>query len=224
MSKFRQSSKLVFPSGRTEEQVRKDAKRLKISESISYTEALNKLARKNGIHSDWATAIKQLVVKDRKPESHEHINPYRNLLAYALNEILNRGCFSLQPSKIEKGHFFTEIGGHTSAVLWNDAGFDEVRISVWWKYEHTKHPQKDSEGSCRESFSSTAPLARKELYKNFVGVVASAWLERREGAWLQGHGNQHLMNLYTRKGEMKHLKELPSVKPNGYSHEGRILM
>lgn len=57
------SSNLKFPSGRTVNQVRLDAKRLKKSQKITLNEAQNKLAAENGINMPWAKAINYLQTK-----------------------------------------------------------------------------------------------------------------------------------------------------------------
>lgn len=51
-----------FPSGRTVAQAKKDAKALQASSAtpITYTEALNQIARKNGLAMTWAEAMATL--------------------------------------------------------------------------------------------------------------------------------------------------------------------
>lgn len=155
------------------------------------------------------------------------MNPYRKLLVLGLNEILSRGLLSLNwdgKSRESTTHIETSIAGHDSIVSWSDAGFGEVRISVWWKYVHSKHPQANLEGNARESFSTPSPLAKRQHYPKFVGVVCSAWLERDKGKYLQGKGNDHLIEIYTRKNELGYLKRLPNPSPRGFEAEGRFHM
>ncbi|BCL74046.1 hypothetical protein TUMSATVNIG1_60320 (plasmid) [Vibrio nigripulchritudo] len=53
-------SNLKFPSGRSFKQVKKDAKRLRRSQDITLTEALNQCANENGISLPWDQAVEQL--------------------------------------------------------------------------------------------------------------------------------------------------------------------
>ncbi|MDT3848608.1 MAG: hypothetical protein RPT12_17005 [Vibrio anguillarum] len=53
-------SNLKFPSMRSVQQVKKDAKRLRKSQGITLTEALNQCAKKNGIALPWDQAIEEL--------------------------------------------------------------------------------------------------------------------------------------------------------------------
>lgn len=53
-------SNLKFPSGRSAQQVKKDAKRLRKSKDMTLTEALNQCASENGIALPWDKAVEQL--------------------------------------------------------------------------------------------------------------------------------------------------------------------
>ncbi|MCP5316223.1 MAG: hypothetical protein H6955_21890 [Chromatiaceae bacterium] len=155
------------------------------------------------------------------------MNPYRKLLVLGLNELLRRRLLSLSwdgKSTEETAHIEMEIAGHNAVVSWSDAGFGEVRISVWWKYDHSRHPQADLSGNARERFMTASPLAKRAQYPKFVGVVCSAWLERDAGKYLQGHGNDHLFEMYTRRGELDLLRRLADPVPLGYEPEGRFHM
>ena len=155
------------------------------------------------------------------------MNPYRKLLVLGLNEILSRGLLSLNwngESRDMTSHIETLIAGHNSIVSWSDVGLGEVRISVWWKYNHSEHPQAKLTGNARESFLSPSPLAKRQHYPKFVGVVCSAWLERDYGKYIQGEGNKGLLEIYTRKNELEYLKRLPNPIPNGFKPEGPFHM
>lgn len=153
------------------------------------------------------------------------MNPYRKLLVLGLNELLRRRLLSLfwdGKSTEETSHIEMKIAGHNAVVSWSDAGFGEVRISIWWKYDHSKHPQADLSGNARERFMTASPLAKRAQYPKFVGVVCSAWLERDSGKYLQGHGNDHLFDMYTRRGELDLLRRLADPVPLGYEAEGQF--
>ena len=155
------------------------------------------------------------------------MNPYRKLLVLGLNELLARGLLSLEwdgKSNEETAHIEAVIAGHNTIVTWSGIGHGEVRISVWWKYDHSNHPQANSPGNARETFSGNSPLARRKHFPKFVGAVCSAWLERQEGKYLQGIGTRALIELYVRKGDLDFLKKLPNPVPKGYQPEGRFHM
>lgn len=54
------SDNLKFPNGRSIEQIRKDAKRLKKQTSLTMTQALNQCAVENGLNLTWDKAIEKL--------------------------------------------------------------------------------------------------------------------------------------------------------------------
>lgn len=156
------------------------------------------------------------------------VDPYRNLIVAGLNELVKRQLISLTPNKLnsqkDDGHLFVNLAGFPSVVLWSDRGFDELLISVWWKYDHSKHPQANLTGNAKENFNSETPLADRLLYKNFVGVTASCWLERRAGKYLQGEKRDYISNIYTRAGELKNLKQIPIQVPMDYEMSGPFHM
>ena len=152
------------------------------------------------------------------------INPYRNLLVLAVNTLLDKRLISLdgQSTDNEDGHTLIELFDYPSVVIWRSVSYDELEISVWWKYNHEKHPQANLNGNARENFRSSTPLADKAHYKKFVGVVASGWLERRTGKYLMGKKNEGLLKEYTRRGEKEELEKLPLQKPKGFEIEGKF--
>jgi hypothetical protein len=156
------------------------------------------------------------------------MNPYRKLLISAINELLDRGLISLTVNEStnrseEQGHILLDLLGYPTAISWNNIGFQELRISVWWKYDHSLHPQANLTGSSRESFRTSFPLAKRQHFKKFVGVTVSGYLERKEGKFLQGKDNRGILDIYTRTGEKIELENAPSPKPNGYAAEGLVL-
>ncbi len=151
------------------------------------------------------------------------MNAHRKLLILATNKLLEQKRISLEPPRTddeaesEGGHVLDEIAGHPAAISWSNAGFDELRISVWWKYLHEAHPQASD-----EAFRGTKPLARETLFPKFVGTTVSGWLERKTGAHLQGHGRKGLFEVYTRRGEQSALERLPTPSPLGFAAEGKL--
>lgn len=223
------NEKLKFPSGRSIYRLKQDAKALARTTCVPLHEALDEVAKANGMTCGWSQAIhstqKHLASSSRRIQT--DLNPYRKLLVLGLNELLEKRLISLDwdgKSVVAAGHIETIVAGHQSIVLWSDAGFGEIRMSVWWKYDHSQHPQANYEGNSRERFSTASPLAKRQHYPKFVGVVCSAWLERDTGNYLQGNGQSHIIEKYARRGELDILKKIPNPEPLGYQAQGRFHM
>ena len=151
-----------------------------------------------------------------------NINIYRNLVILAINKLIEDDHISLNRGDIKNGHIMAKLAGEKSAIIWSDVGHDEIRVTVWWKYDHNKHPLTKYSGNSREEFCTTQPLAKKNQYQNFVGVTCSGWLERKTTKCLQGYGKDYLRDIYTRRGEKKNLELIHKMKPNGYDPEGKF--
>ncbi len=158
----------------------------------------------------------------KKYFENEKRNPYRNLLVGAVNALIEENHISLKldKEKDEQGYIFHNLFGYNSVIIWRNIEFGELHISVWWKYNHDKHPQANLKGIEKECFGLSKPLANRSHYRKFVGVVASCWLERKKGKYIQGTNERCIFDIYTRKGELKSLKELPILKPKGYKVSG----
>jgi hypothetical protein len=234
-------------NGHTAAFIKRKAKNIKKTQQVPHVQALDLAALSVGF-ANWKDFIyKSEAVTKTEPrwadkiintkaggkitklDLDRKINPYRKLLIAGTNELL-KGCLITLNGKEGKyphednGHVFLDLFGFPSVVLWSDISFEELRISVWWKYNHALHPQANLTGNSRESFSMSSPLASRLLYKNFVGVTVSAWLERRTGKHLQGSNQECLFDLYTRKGEKQALEKLPYPAPNGFFAEGKFFM
>ena len=134
---------------------------------------------------------------------------HRKLLILALNELLSRKLISLDGHDEKSGYVIAELGGENTAITWFVLSDQELRISVWWKYDHSRHPQANLEGNAREKFITSSPVAKKQHYPKFVGVTVSGRLERKTGKHLQGTGHNRLFDIYTRRGEKAVLGEFP---------------
>lgn len=152
----------------------------------------------------------------------------RKLVILAANELLSRKLISLEgPStsdRDDEGHLFCEIAGQPSVALWSNIGFEELRISAWWKFDISRHPQIELAGSSKEEFGGSSPLALREKYPLFVGACASGWLERREGQYLQGKARDCIFDTYVRRGESPALSAIPTPKPLGFAPTGKFHM
>lgn len=157
-------------NGHTGDFIKRQAKRIKKQEGITYLQALDK-ASSNAGFNNWKHFINS--IKDTslsKPKRTKNVletnlsstkatttpklvNPYRNLLVLAINTLLDKHLISIdgQSSDNENGHIFVELFGYPSVILWQNIGFDELRISVWWKYNHELHPQANLTGNASPS-------------------------------------------------------------------------
>ncbi len=217
--------------GYTAEYIKRMAKSIKKAESITHAEALEKASINCGFHS-WKNFQNQLknVASIQRQETVKTLNkdPYRNLIVAAVNELLQQKKINFdvdkeQPGKAGDmdGHFLTKLFGQHCAILWREISYQELIITVWWKYDHSKNPQANLTGNERENFNDT-PLADKRHYKKFVGAVVYGWLERLTDNYLMGNDSEHIGKYYVRKGEKIKLEELPFVKPEGYQADGKF--
>ncbi|WP_307293136.1 hypothetical protein [Flavobacterium sp. SORGH_AS_0622] len=229
-------------TGHTDKHLKRQAKKIKKEQNITHTQALEIAAseagftnfknfqnslKKNSFSKKGKESAGQTSHEISRPSFSKMLDPYRNLLVAGVNHLLQTKLITLEDSsshgkRDNEGHVFTEIFGFPSVVRWRDAGFGELEISVWWKYDHSRHPHAELEGNSRENFNTTTPLARKELYKNFVGVTVSGWLERKEGKHIMGKDREKLVGIYTRKGEKAALDRMPSQLPLGFEAQGKF--
>jgi len=147
---------------------------------------------------------------------------HRKLLVLGLNELLAQNLLSLTDEGDSQGYIMTKIAGEDAVLLWQTIGSEEVQISVWWKFDHSKHPQAQLDGAYRERFSSSSPLAKSQHYPKFVGATVSGWLERKTGKYLMGRHSQGLFGTYMRRGEREVLDAIPVPVANGFKVEGKF--
>lgn len=148
----------------------------------------------------------------------------RKLLVLGLNHLVDRRLLSLNGTGGEGGHCEVEIAGRRSMILWEDIGFQELRISVWWDYDHSRHPQANLQGNSREGFRTSQPLAKRHRYREFVGATVSGWIERKSGKYLMGRGSKGLVDVYLRQDAKATLDGIPNPEPNGFEVEGKFRM
>ncbi|WP_261369111.1 hypothetical protein [Yersinia rohdei] len=146
-----------------------------------------------------------------------------NLIVIALNEAIRLGKIDLngtsgESSKQKNAYFTMVIGGKQTVVNWLDIGCDELRLSVWWDYDHSRHPQQTS-----EKFQCSRPIAKHEKLVKFVGACASCWLERQTGKYIMGKNGDALFETYVRRTSAIELNSLPSEPPMGYEISGRYI-
>ena len=163
-------------------------------------------------------------------EADVEMNIHRKIIILGINEIVRRELISLNvkgdhmPDEKEFGHIFADLAGVPSVILWQNIGHDELRVSVWWNYDHSKHPQADSFGNAKEQFLTPSPVAKEQHYRKFVGATVTAWLERKKGLYIHGTGKKGLTETYMRQSDKGQLQALPTPVPQGYRAEGKFHM
>ncbi|MDL5405651.1 hypothetical protein [Enterobacter hormaechei] len=161
------------------------------------------------------------------------MTPLHRLAIMAVNELLSCNAITLEAPSADgrpggdTGHIHTQLAGKPTVINWHDIGHGELRISVWWDYDHSKHPQAYPElpdgASTKECFTTASPLAKRQHYPKFVGVTLSFWLERKNGKWIQCQdGTFTGFERYIRKGMQSELDALPAVTPAGFKAKGRF--
>ena len=153
---------------------------------------------------------------------------YRKLIILGINEIAQRELISLKfsgndmPDDNEFGDIFADLAGVPSVIFWENIGYGELRVSVWWKYDHSKHSQANSYGDAIEQNLAPSPVANKIHYKEIVGATVTGWLERKDGPYIQGIGEQGFDEIYLRQSDRGQLQALRTPVPKGYRAEGKF--
>lgn len=134
---------LSFPSGRTINRCRQDAKTLvqtsKLTAApIQLNAALDKIASDNGINLPWSKALQQLkVVSIKKPKIAQV-----HLLGHALNMLIKKDLIDMDSTEgAGDGYIECELCGKPSIITWRHISCGEINLSVWWNFDKTKHPQ-----------------------------------------------------------------------------------
>lgn len=144
----------------------------------------------------------------------------RKVIAEGLSQAINKGLISI---KVPEGSGYADecgrvnvvIGGRQSVLIWKSMGHGELRVTVWWDYDHDKNP-----AGCRERFSTGGPLAKSSRYPEFVGAMASACLERKTGCYIQGWGRDGIIDTYLRRGAKEVIDRMLVAQPTAFFCEG----
>lgn len=250
-----QTRTISFPSGRTVDRCRQDAKKLvknsKQSNSpIALNTALDMMASDNGIDLPWSKALEQLnSVNIKKPKIAQ-----THLLGHALNLLIKKDLVDMNSiDDAGDGYLECELLGKPSIINWSYISHGEIRLSVWWNFDKTKHPQhleggyknrvildnlSDQEimkyagtqkgifsnGNSVEKYQGTTPLANSSKYIDFVGVLCSTWVERKDGKHLQIKDGKHILDSYIRSRDKKALCSIPDCIPQDFELSGRFYM
>ncbi|RLB81907.1 MAG: hypothetical protein DRH24_08535 [Deltaproteobacteria bacterium] len=136
----------------------------------------------------------------------------RDLFAAALNEAISRGLINLH--KVEKFsvEFECELFGKRTLVLCegHDEGSLEAVITVWW--------------GVPENITSIRFSGRSRKLYTSMDFRCSAWLERKDGLWLEGIGGEGFFEKYCSRRASCDLFKIPEIVPNGFKKEGKYYL
>lgn len=244
-----------FPSGRTIERCRQDAKTLVKNSKLSnfpipLNTALNRIASDNGINLPWSKALDQLKAANiKKPKIAQ-----MHLLGHALNLLIKKGLIDMNSTEDASDSYLEcDLLGKPSIINWSYISHGEIRLSLWWNFDKTKHPQhleggyknkiildnlSDQEimkyagtkkgifsnGNTIERYQTGTPLAKSSKYIDFVGVLCRTWVERKDGKYLQTEGGTRIYDTYIRTRDKKALCSIPDCIPQDFELAGRFHM
>ena len=146
-------------------------------------------------------------------------HPLVKLLILGINELVGRDLISLSPTNDENdfGHILVDIAGRSSVVIWRDIGCGELRVSVWFDLDMSRHPQAHKAGKYGERFLTASPLAKREHFAEFVGATTSSYLDRKKSPCIQGAGRGAIFQTYIRRGLRPTLEAIPEPVPRGFA-------
>ncbi|WP_314139856.1 hypothetical protein [Buttiauxella noackiae] len=150
------------------------------------------------------------------------------LMVIALNESIKSGDIDLngksddRPRNEKHGFRKIVIADRPTIINWFDAGYDELRVSVWWDYQPELMPQPHRtwlEGA--EPLTST-PQTPRGHYRHFIGACGSCYLERRTGKFITGEEYRQFFDVYIREASLYQLQKIPGELPAGYATHGSV--
>ena len=160
-----------------------------------------------------------------------------NLLGHALNELVANKKVDLNSISDESSGFLEcVILKKPSIINYSYIGHGEIRMSIWWDFDKTKHPQhieggfKNKKninigGNSIENYRTNAPLCKKGKYKDFVGVVVGCFIERKTGKHLQiSNDRVGLYDAYVRRSALPQLLSIDKCDPNGFELSGKFFL
>lgn len=150
--------------------IKREARAARRSEGIPITRYLNDIACQHGYHT-WDNLLRAQPAprsRDAMPAvaMATDMHPHRKLMVLGLNAALEAGLVSLDGKGELYGHLITQLAGETSVVRWNGISGDELSLAVWWKYDHSCHPQANLEDNARERFYFDEPLAKRQHFRS----------------------------------------------------------
>ncbi|VEA68199.1 Uncharacterised protein [Serratia plymuthica] len=145
------------------------------------------------------------------------------LMVIALNKAISAGVIDLNGKSGEinkRGHIETDIGGLPTVINWFDAGYDELRVTVWWDYRPDLMPTWRKKHIGRLA-PGTVPNVARRFFGYILGACGSCYLERKTGKFIVGEAGNQFFDLYVREHSVYDLNSIVSEQPAGYETSGR---
>lgn len=132
-----------------------------------------------------------------------------NLICAGVNELVDRMLIDLNVLEDSEGRLDTTLFGRPSRVIWRGIGFGELAITVWWNVKL----------GCGEE-NTEMPLVKQ--INHAVDACCTAWLERKNGRWIQVHKGGQLAKagVYLSREAQNHLSQQSETNPHGYARGG----
>lgn len=136
----------------------------------------------------------------------------QKVLVRTINELLRRDKFGLTPDENNFEDSPTiefEMDGIPAVAHAHDAGHGEISIKValWPSDQGNKF--------------IAAALSGSAMRRKMGGFYTSAWLERKDSAWLQTSNG---LTASCAKDRRKDVEALPWEEPNGFGAEGKFYL
>lgn len=153
----------------------------------------------------------------------------QKLMVIALNEAIKKGAINLSGTSkdeatVDKHDFLAmSIDGRPTILNWFDAGYDELRVSVWWDYQPKLIPQPHHDWLRDVEPLTSTPQTPRRHYRHFIGAFGSCYLERRTGKFIIGEENRQFFDVYIRESSLSQLLRVPEELPAGYGTTGRVM-
>ncbi|HGW6106098.1 TPA: hypothetical protein ACNIQM_004296 [Citrobacter werkmanii] len=156
-----------------------------------------------------------------KYEKQKHL---QKLMVIALNHAINAGAIDLDGKSDEtkrRSRLEFTIGDRPTVINWFDAGYDELRVSVWWDYRPDLMPTWRNKHIGRFIFG-TSPGVSRRFFNHILGACGSCYLERRTGKFIIGDEGNQFFDMYVRENTVHVISQIPDEKPQGYELSGLV--
>lgn len=146
------------------------------------------------------------------------------LMVIALNEVVRKGIINLNDVSVDTADKHKRvtmlIAGKPTILNWFDAGYDELRVSVWWDYQPELMPTWRKK-HLSEPVSAT-PSVNRKYFRHILGLCGSCYLERRTGKFIIGEEGSQFFSTYVREESVYALEQIRHESPAGYDTHGRV--
>ncbi|HBH4799560.1 TPA: hypothetical protein KTG77_004847 [Escherichia coli] len=163
-----------------------------------------------------------IVKKMTAPEQEEIL---MKPMVIALNAAIRAGRINLNGKSEDtdsKGFMRTDIDGMPTVINWTDNGYDELRVSVWVDYRPDEVARFRSRYKPDLSPETALPREDRLLFRHFVMICCSCYLERKTGKFIIGTEGNRLFGKYIRDDAPERISDIEDEEPEGYDLFGKV--